>query len=272
MRPASFAVLSFRIARPAGPAKKGQIMSKTNPPARKAKLAKKDQIVKDLQTLHKLLAADSVRFPRAICHIQDYEYETFPQVSSIKQVGYAIHQAIYKLDPLVPGGVDVDEIIAPRDQLHEIARFINQDVAHLDRLPAPPAYLRRLAEWIEYLGGQPAKPADGNDDGPVEPNSFRWKRKVFRPIARGPFRALKAAWANDGHCIHKDDLAEILGDAEALLPDNTMASIRGDLNEFFTANHILVHATVRDNQLAIQDGPPRPRKSKAKRKNTPKRR
>jgi hypothetical protein len=51
----------------------------------------------------------------------------------------------------------LDEAIAPRVKLAEIQGFILNDVGLLDRLPVPPSIPRRLAEFIEDLGGRAPK-------------------------------------------------------------------------------------------------------------------
>ena len=105
------------------------------------------------------------------------------------------------------------------------------------------------------IGGRKAVATE--EEGPVPPNGFRWKGKVYAPLVKGPFLALAAAWPNDGRCIHKDDLTTALGDSEMWLADSAMHSIRGQLNKFFRRNRIPFHATVKGLLLAIQDGFPR---------------
>jgi len=133
-----------------------------------------------------------------------------------------------------------------------------------------PVYqLKRLRRGLRDLATAPA-PAPDHADGSVPPNRFRYRGKEYGPIARGPFVALDAAWPEDGHCIHKDDLAVVFDPAARLLADNTIPSIRGELNDFFRHHKIPYHATVRENglYLAIQDGPPRAaaRRARPKRK------
>jgi len=163
------------------------------------------------------------------------------------------------------GGVELGISLPWQIQL-DLIDFINgdlqraylwNDVASITALPAPAAWRHKLDEFIEDLGGQKTPAAQSESDGPVPPNGFRWAGKVHLPLAKGPFSALAAAWPENGHCIHKDDLATALGDSEETLPDSSMPSIRGELNEFFTFHNIPLHAKVRGLFLAIQDGAPR---------------
>jgi len=115
----------------------------------------------------------------------------------------------------------------------------------------------RAAERMESAANSVAISENSLPDGPVPPNSFRWRRTEYRPIAKGPFLALEAAWPNEGHCLHKDDLAGALGDMAETLGEFAMAGIRGELNKFFSEKGIPLHAVVKGLRLAIQDGAPR---------------
>jgi len=118
------------------------------------------------------------------------------------------------------------------------------------------------------------KPQDDNTDGPVAPDGFRYRGKIYSPLARGPFRTLFGAWTMQGRCVDRDDLAETLyEDREETLNETTLRSLRGELNDFFRAHKILYNAKVRGRSIAIKDGAPpaaRPIKSPgpARRKKT----
>ncbi len=126
-------------------------------------------------------------------------------------------------------------------------------------------------EWAAVSQSQRDSDEDGGeaDGGPLPPDSFRWDSRIYSPIPRGPFLALTAAWQCEGRCIHKDDLAEALGDHADTVGDYAMHGIRGELNKFFRKNGIPLHATAKNRSLAIKDGTPP--QARAKKRPTAKR-
>lgn len=115
---------------------------------------------------------------------------------------------------------------------------------------------------------------DGDEpDGPTPPDGFRWKGSVYSPLAKGPYRALEAVWKAKYRCVDASALSMAISDDHACdhLPDNSMPSLRGELNDFFRKYRITLHARVRNRQwLVLKDGPPP--KAKGNRKSQAKKR
>jgi hypothetical protein len=84
------------------------------------------------------------------------DWSKHPEALAVKDACRTVHEALQNGKPVL-----LDETIAPRALLVEIARFVSQDVGEdLESLPAPPSMLRKLDELIEDLGGKSKQPAN----------------------------------------------------------------------------------------------------------------
>lgn len=127
------------------------------------------RLVEALKTLRVILAkGPEANFPRGICSMQRaLEKDTAEGVEWIEEEllsrAEEAKTAAGAVERIILGGSQddgfLDFTIAPRRTLQDLQKFLLEQVGQVDRLPEP-SILPLLDQWIERMGGQPAKPPD----------------------------------------------------------------------------------------------------------------
>jgi len=119
------------------------------------------------------------------------------------------------------------------------------------------AYLR--CDGIDARGNDPA-PTD-EADGPIEPDCFMFCGVMYRGLARKPFRALEYLWDSQNKTAAFDELGVPVWEDHKIPDEEAIRGLRRELNNFFRANAIGWHASVKTGCLSIIPGPPQSQKA-----------
>ncbi|MGD0654655.1 MAG: hypothetical protein ABSA16_09945 [Thermoguttaceae bacterium] len=123
-----------------------------------------------------------------------------------------------------------------------------------------------------FIGLDEAEQFQGADTSdsrgyPVAPDAFSWDGVLHSGLAEKPFRAVQYLWEQNNKTAHNDELAEyVYEDTVELIPDNAIGGLRREINRFFRNEKIPLHAVQSNGCLTLRDGPPRPVKTKPKKK------
>lgn len=148
-----------------------------------------------------------------------------------------------------------------------------------ERIPVDKARLRntidQIVAWCRQVelrcsakGHEVSSDNEPSGDGPVAPDTFRFRNDLFGGLAPRLRKALEACWKKRTRTASCDDLAEtVWGDREDSVSASpaAMATLRRDLNRFFRQHKISYHARVKHWHLCIEGGPPRQTKAGNKR-------
>ena len=123
------------------------------------------------------------------------------------------------------------------------------------------AWCRKAEAGKDVVADVPVLSPHGESvpDGPEPPNGFNWQGQTYRGMRPQVFQAVEFLWSyNTKRTAHADDLAEpVWRDREHMVSKEGLKSLRRDINRFFLDNDIPLHATVKNEYLSLEDGPPR---------------